>query len=649
MIIIAGVLATGVLCQWIAWRIKLPAIIPLLAAGIIAGPLVLDLLHPREELGNLFFPVVSLSVAIILFEGALTLDFREVRHVVGPVQRLIVIGALITWFGGALTAHYIKGINWDLALLFGALIVVTGPTVIAPILRNVRPTHSVASVLRWEGIIIDPVGATLAVLVFDFIAADQGSGLGSSVGGFFTIAAVGTALGLLGSAVLYLLLRHYLIPDYLRDATVLATVTLVFAFSDNLASESGLLAVTVMGIALANTRLKQLREVWYFKEKLSILLISTLFILLAANFTQENLALLDWRSFVVLAVVMLVLRPLSVQVSMLGSSLTWQERLFISWVGPRGIVAAAVSSLFAFELVDEMGYAEAEVIVPLTFLIIVGTVLIQGSTAKLLARYLGVSEGEPQGFLLMGVTPFSVALAHVLENEGFTVRMIDTNWNAVRQARMDGLEVEHGNILSEFVESDLDLSGIGRLLALTRNDEANSLACQHMEEEFGSSEVYQLPPRTQRVASISPREGGNPAHYQLARLLFDEEATAERLLEWMEHGAVVKKTPLTENFTYADYARQHEDNFIPLMLLRGADSRVTVATVDDELRPQAGFSLISLLLEEVKEPTDDRLKREAKEIVREPIIADAGGHHGDGDGIESPAAALEATDAAAER
>ena len=649
MIIIAGVLTTGVFCQWIAWRIKLPAIIPLLAAGIIAGPLVLDILHPREELGNLFFPVVSLSVAIILFEGALTLDFREVRHVVGPVQRLIVFGSLITWFGGAIAAHYIKEINWDLALLFGALIVVTGPTVIAPLLRNVRPTHSVTSVLKWEGIIIDPVGATLAVLVFDFIVAGQQSGFGSSVGGFFTIAAVGTVLGLLGAGLLFLLLRHYLIPDYLRDAAVLATVTLVFALSDNFASESGLLAVTVMGIALANTRLKQLREVWYFKEKLSILLISTLFILLAANFTQENLALLDWGSFVVLAVVMLILRPLSVQVSMIGSSLTWQERLFISWVGPRGIVAAAVSSLFAFELVDEMGYAEAEVIVPLTFLIIVGTVLIQGSTAKLLARYLGVSEGEPQGFLLMGVTPFSVALAHVLRDDGFTVRMIDTNWNAVSQARLDGLDVQHGNILSEFVESDLDLSGIGHMLALTRNDEANSLACQHMEEEFGSSQIYQLPPRTQRLVSISPNEGGNPAHYQLARLLFDEEANADRLREWMERGAEVKKTPLTEDFTYADFTRQHSDNFIPLMLLRGSDSNVIMATVDVDLRPQPGYSLISLLLEEVEEPTAGRLREEAKEIVREPIIADAEGHHSDGNGIEAPAAALEATDAAADR
>ena len=636
---IAGVLVTGVLCQWIAWRIKLPAIIPLLAAGLIVGPLLLDVLHPQEALGNLFFPLISVSVAIILFEGALTLDFREVRHVVGPVRRLILVGSLVTWGGGAVAARYITGLDWNLALLFGALVVVTGPTVISPLLRNVRPTANVASVLKWEGIIIDPVGATLAVLVFDFIVAEQA--LNDTVVGFLTIVGVGTVLGLAGAGVVYLLLRNYLIPDYLRDATVLAIVALSFALSDALAPESGLLAVTVMGIALANTRLKQLREIWYFKEKLSLLLISTLFILLAANFTPADLALLNWRSLVLLAVVMLVLRPLSVQLSTLGSSLTKQERLFLSWIGPRGIVAAAVSSLFAFELV-EAGIEAAQVIVPLTFLVIVGTVLIQGVTAKPFAAWLGVSEGDPQGFLLMGITPFSIELAEVLIDEGFTVRLIDTNWMSVSRARLEGLEVKHGNILSEFVESDLDLSGIGRLLALTSNDEANALACQHLEEEFGSSEVYQLPPRKQR--NLSEMRGGDPSHHQLARLLFSEEASSDRLEEWIERGAVVKKTPLTENFTYEDFAHQHEDQFIPLMLLRGADSSVTIATVDDELRPQAGFSLISLLLDPL-EPLEP-LEQEVDPTL---TVAQAQSSDNSSDGVESPAAALEATDAAAGR
>ncbi len=651
LIIIAGVLATGVLCQWIAWRIKLPAIIPLLAAGLIAGPLVLDVLHPRESLGNLFFPIISLSVAVILFEGALTLDFREVRQVVGPVRRLLLIGSLITWGGGAVAAHYIVGLAWDLSLLFGALVVVTGPTVISPLLRNVRPSASVASVLKWEGIIIDPVGATLAVLVFNFIVAErsivEGEALGAIAAGFLTIVGVGTILGLLGSGLLYLLLRHYLIPDYLRDATVLGTVSLVFAVSDQLASESGLLAVTVMGIALANTRLKQLREIWYFKEKLSILLISTLFILLAANFTREDLALLNWRSLVLLAVVMLVLRPLSVQASTLGSSLTKQERLFLSWIGPRGIVAAAVSSLFAFEL-REFGLESAQIIVPLTFLVIVGTVLLQGLTAKPFARWLGVSDAEPQGFLIMGITPFSMELAQVLQSENFTVRMIDTNWNAASQARLKGLEAKHGNILSDFFESDLDLSGMGRLLALTSNDEANSLACLHLEDEFGSAEVYQLPPRLWQRADAPPdskkpssnngngkHANKNPNRYQLARLLFTEEATWGSLEEAMEQGAVVKKTPLTENFTYEDFARQHDNQFVPLMLLRGVDSHATIATVEDELRPQAGFSLISLLLN----PLDEAEAAPASAVARPQAT----------NGAPSTAAALEATDAAAGR
>lgn len=582
--IIAGVLVLGVACQWLAWRIKVPAILPLLFTGLALGPL-LGWLHPQAALGELFFPLVSLAVAVILFEGALTLAWEDVRHVVGPVRNLLTIGALVSWLGGALAAHYITGLPWDLALLFGALIIVTGPTVIAPILRNVRPNRNVASVLRWEGILIDPIGATVAVLVFEAIVARSGASVGPGVLAFLWIVAVGSVLGLAAGYGLAVALRRFWIPDYLRDVAILSLVLGVFALSNTLAHESGLTAVTVMGIYLANAGLKQLREVLYFKEKLSVLLLSVLFILLAANVTRADLAMLGWPSVVLLLVVMFVLRPIGVALSTLRSNLSRNERVLLGWIAPRGIVAASVSSLFAFTLL-ERGITEAAIIAPLIFLIIVGTVLSQGLTAKPLAKRLGVSEADPQGLLVMGANRFARELAAVLHRTGVDVRLVDANRRNVMQARLNGLDAVAGNMLSEFVESDLDLSGMGRLLALTANDEANALACQHFVDEFGSAEVFQLPP------DLSPRSGDAPNQPRLGRLLFGPEATFAHLLQRLEDGAVIKATQLTDKYTWEDFQREQRDRAVPLLAV--GQGRITLATTDRPFRPPVGSQLITL-------------------------------------------------------
>jgi len=587
MLIVAGIIAAGIACQWLAWRIRVPAIIPLLAAGFLAGP-VFGWLDPQEEFGNLFYPVISMAVAVILFEGALTLTWREVRSVASTVRNLLTVGSAVTWFGGALAAHYITGMPWTLSLLFGALIIVTGPTVIAPLLRNVRPTERISSVLKWEGILIDPIGASIAVLVLGFIVAGAEASFGSSVLAFLRIAGVGLSLGLAGGYAVYLLLHHYLVPDFLRDIVTLAVVLGVFAVSSALAAESGLLAVTVMGVLLANTDLRKLREILYFKEKLSVLLISSLFILLAANVTMGDLALLDWRSLVVLGVVILVLRPLGIFLSAWGSNLSRSERLFLSWVAPRGIVAAAVSSLFAYELV-QLGIAEASILAPMTFLIIVGTVLIQGGTAKWVARALGVSEADPQGIMLMGANRLAQELGLTLQQAGIEVRLIDSNQSNVTGARLRGLKASQGNVLSDYLETTIDLAGIGRLLALTNNDEANALACKQFEDEFGSSEVYQLPPH------FPERNNGAPNRFQLGRLLFEREATYPRLLELLDQGAVIKATALTEQFTW----RQFQDEYagsegIALMAIQG--KQLVIATTDRPLQPQPGWVVVHLTL-----------------------------------------------------
>nr|WP_290665248.1 sodium:proton antiporter [Ardenticatena sp.] len=588
ILVLAGIVVLGIGCQWLAWRLKLPAILPLLITGFLVGP-VFGWLHPRELLGELFFPSISLSVAIILFEGALTLEFSEIRRLRGVVRNLITVGALVTLIGGGLAAWLLVDLPWLIALLFGALIVVTGPTVIGPLLRNVRPTQRVASILKWEGILIDPIGALLAVIIFDIIIAEGPVGNPSliALSTFGRIMAIGLVLGVVSGYITAFVIKRYWVPDYLNELFALAMVVGVFALSDVLQSESGLLAVTVMGVVLANSGLHQLHDMWHFKERISILLISTLFIILAANITFDQLSLLGVNSFILLAIVLFVLRPLSIWVSTLNSDLSRNERLFLSWIAPRGIVAASVSSLFAFRLA-ELGYEEAVVLAPLTFLVIVGTVFLHGSTAKWVAQRLGVAESDPQGFLMMGATIFARALATLLKTNGFAVLLVDTNRRNVQAARIEGLEAYHGNLLSESVQDDLNFGGLGRFLALTSNDEANALACVQMRDTFGARKVYQLPPRGEN--------GQEFANSLMGRILFDERATFEMLEALMERGAVIKATLLTEKFTCDEYRRMWGEYALPLLAFRG--KKVIVATTDEPFQPEPGWKIVSLVLEE---------------------------------------------------
>ncbi|MBX3053879.1 MAG: sodium:proton antiporter [Caldilineaceae bacterium] len=589
LLLLSGIVVLGILCQWVAWRIKIPAILPLLASGFAVGP-ILHWVDPHALLGDLFFPVISLLVAVILFEGALTLNFSEVRAVASTVRNLVTIGAAITWLGSAVAVHYLLGLEWQLAILFGALIVVTGPTVIAPLLRNIRPNHKIYSVLMWEGILIDPVGASLAVLVFDFIAAESSVGHAANpILAFLEIVLVGLALGLIGGYLTSQILKRYLVPDTLQDLVVLALVAGLFAVSDAVEAESGLLTVTVMGVYLANSNVHQLREILHFKERLSTLFISGLFILLSASIKLETLALLDWRSLVLLAVIMFVIRPINIQVSAIGSKLSGKERLFLSWIAPRGIVAAAITALFAFRL-QEMGLAEAKILEPLVFLVIVGTVLLQGGSAKWFARRLGVAEAEPQGFLFMGSNRFGRLLAEAIQEAGFVVRLVDTDLENVRLARMAGLNAHYGNVFSEYTEEHLSLAGIGRLLALTSNDEANALACRHFKDEFGSAGIYQLVPRRYGENGHNQAPGGRA----LGRLLFSKGATFRHLIDSARDGAIIKRTKLTAEFDYDDLQAEYEDNFIPLMAIQG--KLVNVATLDGEFEPQAGWTVLSLVL-----------------------------------------------------
>ena len=459
-----GVLGIG--CQWLSWWARLPAILFLLIIGIIAGP-VFGFINPDKLFGELLFPIISLSVAVILFEGSLTLKFEEIRGLGHTVRNLITIGAIITWFVIAISAHYLLNFSFELAFLFGAVVIVTGPTVIIPMLRAVRPNAKITNVLRWEGIVIDPLGALLAVLVFDFIiSGQQNYAVSSAVLTFSKIIFFGSLIGFVCGWVLGELLRKHLIPQYLRNVITLIVVFAVFVLSDIIEHESGLLAVTIMGMTMANMKDMDIDDILDFKESLSLLLISGLFIILAARIEFYQLIEIGWPALGVLAIAMLVARPLSVFVSSIGSDLTLSEKLIISWIGPRGIVAAAVSALFAIKLEKE-GFPDAGLLVPLTFLIIIGTVVIQSATSKYLAAFLKVREPPPTGVLIIGAGNVARAIGKALQQHGFKVVLTDSTWENTSLARMEGLDTYYGNPISEHADRNLNLLGLGKVLAMS--------------------------------------------------------------------------------------------------------------------------------------------------------------------------------------
>ena len=586
-LMLAGMLMIGFLAQWLAWRVRLPAILFLLLAGIILGPAT-GVLNPDKLLGDLLFPIVSLAVALILFEGSLTLRFNELPGIGNAVRGLVSYGAVAALLLLALAAHLVAGLSWPIALLFGALACVTGPTVIAPMLRTLRPNARIANTLRWEGIVIDPLGALFAVLIYEAVVSHQ---QGHTLGVFAATVGCGALAGALAALLLGFLLRRQLIPEYLQNYGTLAAVLLAFAGSNAIAHESGLLTVTIMGIALGNMRGVHVDDILDFKEHLTTLLVSLLFILLAARLPWPLPGHLLWAGFAIFLFAQFVVRPLTVLVASLGSALGWRERALIAWVAPRGIVAASVSALFALRL-QALGVAGAEVLVPLVFILIIGTVVLQSATARPLALWLKVAEPEPRGLLLFGSDKVARAIGKVLSEAGFRVVLADDDWDGIRQARMDGLATFFGNPASPHAERHLDLTGIGRLLAVSTHRERNSLACVHYRQEFGRDKIY-------RLRNLTPQENTDRAALSgslLAPALFDEEMTHGRFAEMLGQGWRIKSTRLSSTFDWPHFIEQYGSNAV---LMFGVEEKgaLRVASTKRELEPKPGWTVIALVPE----------------------------------------------------
>ncbi|CAM1365146.1 cation:proton antiporter [Tenacibaculum soleae] len=507
MIELAGIIILGILAQWFAWKFKIPAILPLIIIGLFVGPIAAEFfnddgskwiepvwngkkgLFPGEGL----YYFVSLAISIILFEGGLTLRREEIKNIGPVITKLITLGSSITFFGAGIIAHYTFNLSWELSFLFAGLIIVTGPTVITPILRNIPLKKDVSAVLKWEGILIDPIGALVAVLVFEFISVGGGAGFTqTALLEFLKILLFGTTFGFTFAHALIFIINKKWVPHYLLNVVSLSTVLLVFVESEIFAHESGLLAVVVMGMVLGNSKLKNLKEILYFKESLSVLLISILFILLAANMNIEELMLLyRWETLLLFALIVFVIRPLAVFVSAYNSNLKINEKLFISWVGPRGIVAAGIASLFGSKLLKQ-GVAGAEYITPLVFMIVLGTVLLNATTARLFAKMIGVFLKKSNAIMIIGASDMARLIAVYLKKNNRRVVIIDSNKDNIEKAKNEGLESFQVNIYDDNLTDNIEFNDVGYLLSVTGSDSINKYAISNFSNTFGEQGAYRL-------------------------------------------------------------------------------------------------------------------------------------------------------------
>lgn len=583
---LASIGLLGLCCQWVAWHFKLPAILFLLVTGLIVGP-ILGVLQPQDTLGELYFPFISLAVAVILFEGSLTLNFKQIRGISKSVWSIVTLGAIISWAMTSAATHYLLGFDWALSLLFGSLTVVTGPTVIVPLLRTVRPSSKLSNILRWEGILIDPLGALFVVMVYEFIVSQSQV---NSLIVFGLILLIGFALGIAAGALVAAIIRRHWLPEYLQPFAVLVILLGVFTASNYLEHESGLLTVTVMGVWLANAKGVNISHILHFKENLTILFISGLFILLAASVEFGDFEQLGLSALLLFAFIQLVSRPVSIFLSTLKSSLELQEKAFLAWVAPRGIVAAAVSSLFALKL-THLEVSQANLLVPLIFMVIIGTVVLQSATARPVARLLGVAEPSPRGFLIVGANDVARTIGTAIKNYDCRVLMSDTNWDYVSKARMAGFESYYGNPTSSHADEYLDLIGIGQVISVTPDQHLNSVAGVHFSHEFGARKVFSLQDKKNQDSLDKLSHNGEHSY----SLLLGGSIGYKQIASLIAQGAEVKHTRISDSFTFEDYQLQYQSaTVVPLFVVSTAQ-HINLITQPESFKPESGEIMVALV------------------------------------------------------
>ncbi|MEN2465396.1 sodium:proton antiporter [Ornithinibacillus sp. JPR2-1] len=590
----------GIGSQWVAWRFRMPAIVVMAVTGLLIGP-VLGFINPEEDFGSLYSPIISVAVAIILFEGSLNLSFKELRGLGKPVFRISTVGAFIAWILGSLTAHYIAGLSWAVAFVIGGLFIVTGPTVIMPLLRQAKLKPRPAKILKWEGIIVDPIGALLAVFAFEiivYLTANDPDGTALIM--FFAASMFAAVFGwLCGRAIGFIFERGH-IPEFLKSPAVFTVVILCFTVADEIMHETGLLSVTAMGITLANMGISSVADMRHFKENISILLISAIFIMLTASLQIDTILEIFSPNIIGYVLLMMFLvRPLSIFLSTFRTGLTFNEKLLVGWIAPRGIVALTVSSYFATILLDA-GYEDAEILTTLTFGLVFFTVIAHGFSIGWLAKRLNLSmEGRP-GTLIVGSNKFTVELAKSLAKVNVPIIIVDRSWQKLKLAREAGVPFYHEEFLSEQTEHHLDTIPYEYLIAATDSNSYNALVCTTFMPEYGRTNVFKVSPydKVSKSTEIVSKVGG--------RILFKHEVNLEDLIEKVESGFVFRQTMITEQYSYKQYLDEKDEETVFLYIIKPSGK---INYYSEEMRtvPSAGDIIVSLM-----PPTKEKAKIQAR-------------------------------------
>lgn len=578
------VLVAGLLSQWLAWALRLPAIVILIVAGLLLGPASGVLQFSGADPG--LEALIGLGVAVILFEGGMNLELREFRRVGRQVRHLVLLGPPVAMVLGALAARYAGGLEWPVAWVLGAILVVTGPTVIQPLLRVARLNADSGALLKWEGIVNDPVGVLLAVLTFQYFAhPDSGGSVGALVLNLGTTIVIAGGLGGLSGWLLGQLYRRGGAPEYLKPPLLLVLVLIVYYIANQIQHESGLLAVTVMGLVLGNMRLGGVEELRRFKENLSVVLISALFIVLTARLAPAELAALDWRALATVLAFLLLVRPLAIFVSTLGSGMKGADRALLGWIAPRGIVAAATAGVLGPELVHA-GYADAALLQPLVFAVILVTVLLHGVTIAPLGRRLALAAEQAGGLLIVGATPWTTALAQALHRAEVDVVLVDGVWRRLKQARLAEVPVYFGEILSEHAESWVETHRLDALLCATSNDFYNALVCRAMAPEFGQHRVFQLP-----VKEASRNHERHLLREQRGEFALKPECDYDKLDALLSDGWIFQTTRITGEHGVEQIEQARGEQWLPVALLSDSGA-VTLYSEDLPFNPGPGQRLL---------------------------------------------------------
>lgn len=574
-----GTLGLG--AQWLAWRLQAPAIVLMSLSGLAVGPLWSiifgdPLLSPQATFGDVFRPIVSLAVAVILFEGGLVLKFENLREAGAAVRRMIFIGGPLAWLLGTIAAYAAGGLDIASAVVFAGVMVVTGPTVIMPLMRQSKLGGRPAKFLKWEGIVNDPIGALFAVAAFEIIrVASLGENIFGAAVWIVSAALLGTVLGIAFGAAMSRAFREGWTPEYLKAPLILASIVLCYALAELIEKEIGLVAVTAYGMTLANSKLAGLTELQKFKEDIAVLLVSGVFVMLTADLTPALISqAINWNTLAFLLCMLFVVRPLSVWISTYGT-LSRKEAILLGWIAPRGIVAVAVSGLFGSLLVDlsregRFYFSGADQITPLAFAMVFTTVVLHGFTIGPLSRFLGLARKEKPGVLIVGANAWSVEFGKALDKSGVEIIMADSSYRRLKSSREAGLDTFLGEVLSEDAELKLDHARFSTVIALSTNDSYNALVASHFAPELGRHMVYQL-----SINEDGETDDRGLSSNARGRTLIRRGRTYDSLIRDQYRGWEFARTRLTDQYTLEQFRSDRPE-----------------ADIVAEIRPDGSFLLI---------------------------------------------------------